>query len=85
MRAHCSIGSWHGCDNIVAEAVAIHDDGTECSADHLEISVRGHDGEIHKALCVYLPIDLARSFAKAINEVSTAQTGMSVPEQDRLL
>jgi hypothetical protein len=79
MKASYSIGSWHWCNNISAEAVAINDDGTESSADHLKVFVRDTDGEMHEALCVYLPIDLARNFAKAINEVSATQTEMNIP------
>jgi hypothetical protein len=79
MKALCTIGSWHWCNNISAEAVAINDDGTESSADHLKVFVCDTDGETHEALCVFLPIELARNFAKVINDVSATQTGVNIP------
>lgn len=79
MQAHHSIGSWHWCQNISAVAVPINDDGTESSADHLKISVQDTDGESHEAFVVYLPIALARQFAKAINDVAATQTAVAVP------
>lgn len=72
MRPYKSPGAWHRCKGLFARATSINNDGIPSTADNLNISVVDTDGNNHEAFVIFLPIDLARKYAEAINTITTS-------------
>jgi len=80
MNIYISCPSYHRCSRVTARAIAIEGDGTPSEADHLTVSVEDTEGSTQEVFVVYLPIDLARSYADAINKCNEPSQRLEQPD-----